>query len=166
MRVPCVRFNLRRMMTIAESILRVEVPNRFVQFRVRGLLLAVVVAAIVAGVAAEGERGRLRAEAEFHRAVARAGRRRVAEKAERKRQEVLRRIRFLKGHITGQELVARKLWDWPDRAALSLWYAEESRAEMAHAVRVEEHYARLRAKYLDAADHPSLPVAPDPPEPE
>jgi hypothetical protein len=166
MRVPRVRFTVRRLTTIADSVLRVEVPNRFVQFSVRRLLLAVVVVAIVAGVAAEGERGRRRAEAEFHRAVARSGRRRAAEKAERKREEVLKRIRFLKGRITQQELGARKLWDRPEQAALSLWHAEESRTQMVHAVRVEEHYAQLRAKYLDAADHPWLPVAPDPPEPE
>lgn len=164
--LPRVRFTVRRLMAIADSVLRAEIPNCFVQFRVRRLLLAVVMVAMLAGVAAEVERGRRRAEAEFDRAIARAGRRRAAERAERKRAEALTRIGHLKRLVIAGESGTRGSWDQPDRAALYSWYAEESRAQLACEVRLEGHYAQLRAKYLDAADHPWLPVAPDPPPPE
>jgi hypothetical protein len=129
-------------------------------------MVAVAIAATLAGAVAEDDRCRRRSEDEARLRIRTAAALRRAEAADRRRKEVFQHIAHLRGQVAENVRQARKNWDHPEAVARIVRYDEECRDVLAAEGRWAAHYTKLRAKHLDVASHPWLPDTPGPPEPE
>jgi hypothetical protein len=89
-----------------------------------------------------------------------------AEAAERRRLVALERIDQNRAQIAENEKQIRINKDYPASVASIERFTSLCRERIDAEGRMAEHSARMKAKYLDAARRPWLPVAPDLPEPE
>jgi hypothetical protein len=143
------------------------------RFRLRTLLFAVAVVAVVLGSGIEAARlGRL-ARA-YRQQAARHERLRV--RCSHLGEETIDRFLFGVHHRPPSEVRRPGLDDARGRFTLTVedydpdWVSEYGRAEVAYEIRgwgrEAIRHARLKEKYLRAAARPWLPVEPDPPEPD
>jgi hypothetical protein len=143
-------------------------PLPRVRFTVRRMMVAVAIVGIFLGLvsAIESRRWSMRskeyaATAKFHHDLEEIAKQGITEEGEntswwRERAKQIRMERRRTGPLAAYEAVAL---DCDKHAVATIEYAARWR-------RKASHYAAIALKYEEAANHPWLPVPPDPPEPE